>query len=69
MTHRNVVRIHDLGEMDGIKYITMTFVEGEDLSTVLKHEGTLPVPRVLRSPGRWRRACRPPTKRASSIAT
>ena len=29
VTHKNVVRIHDLGEIDGIKYITMPFVEGE----------------------------------------
>ena len=28
VTHQNVVRIHDLGEIDGIKYITMPFVEG-----------------------------------------
>src|SRR5215475_12816625 len=28
VTHKNVVRIHDLGEIDGIKYITMSFVDG-----------------------------------------
>ena len=28
VTHRNVVRIHDLGEIDGIKYITMPYVDG-----------------------------------------
>ena len=28
VTHKNVVRIHDLGEIDGIKYITMPYVEG-----------------------------------------
>lgn len=48
VTHRHVVRIHDLGDVEGIKYITMTFVEGDDLSTALKREGRLPVPRVLR---------------------
>ena len=32
VTHKNVVRIHDLGEIDGIKYITMPFIEGEDLA-------------------------------------
>jgi|RhiMethySRZTD1v2_1073278.scaffolds.fasta_scaffold02704_2 serine/threonine protein kinase/tetratricopeptide (TPR) repeat protein len=47
VTHKNVVRIHDLGEIDGIKYITMTYVEGEDLATKLKREGRLPVPRAL----------------------
>ncbi len=48
VTHKNVVRIHDLGEIDGIKYITMSYVEGVDLDTILKREGKLPVPRALR---------------------
>jgi len=48
VTHKNVVRIHDLGEIDGIKYITMSYMDGEDLSTVLKREGKLPVPEALR---------------------
>ena len=48
ITHNNVVRIHDLGEIDGIKYITMTYVAGSDLATVIKEEGKLPVPRALR---------------------
>ena len=47
VTHKNVVRIHDLGEINGIKYITMSFVEGSDLSTVLRDE-KLTVPRVSR---------------------
>lgn len=47
VTHRNVVRIHDLGEVDGTKYITMSFVEGEDLSTVLRREDKLSIDRVL----------------------
>ncbi len=48
VTHKNVVRIHDLGEINGIKYITMPYVDGADLASILKHEGRLPVPRVLR---------------------
>jgi tetratricopeptide (TPR) repeat protein len=47
VTHRNVVRIHDLGEIDGIKYITMPFVAGENLASLLRDEGRLPLPRVL----------------------
>ncbi|MEZ5320421.1 MAG: protein kinase, partial [Vicinamibacterales bacterium] len=47
VTHKNVVRIHDLGEIDGIKYITMPFIQGEDLASVLKREGRLPVERVM----------------------
>jgi tetratricopeptide (TPR) repeat protein/tRNA A-37 threonylcarbamoyl transferase component Bud32 len=48
VTHKNIVRVHDIGEVDGIKYITMPYVAGEDLSTILKREGKLPVPRVMR---------------------
>jgi serine/threonine protein kinase len=32
VTHRNVVRIYDLGEAEGMKFITMEYVEGEDLA-------------------------------------
>ncbi|HEV8396133.1 MAG TPA: protein kinase [Vicinamibacterales bacterium] len=39
VTHRNVVRIHDMGEIDGIKYITMPFIEGDDLATVIRKSG------------------------------
>jgi tetratricopeptide (TPR) repeat protein len=48
VTHKNVVRIHDLGEIDDIKYITMSYVEGDDLATVLKEAGKLPVPAALK---------------------
>ncbi|MCH7748470.1 MAG: protein kinase, partial [Acidobacteria bacterium] len=48
VTHKNVVRIHDIGEIFGIKYITMPFIDGDDLSTVMKKAGgKLPVPRAL----------------------
>ena len=48
VTHKNVVRIHDLGEIDGIKYITMPYLDGSDLATILKTETRLPLPRALR---------------------
>jgi tetratricopeptide (TPR) repeat protein/TolB-like protein len=48
VTHRNVVRIHDLGVIDGITYITMPYVQGSDLATILRREGRLPVDRVIR---------------------
>jgi len=47
VTHKNIVRVHDMGEVEGIKYITMPYIEGEDLSTILKREGKLPVERVM----------------------
>ena len=47
VTHPNVVRIHDLGDINGIKYITMPLIEGSDLSTILDEHKTLPVRRAL----------------------
>jgi serine/threonine protein kinase/tetratricopeptide (TPR) repeat protein len=48
VTHPNVVRIHDLGEIDGIKYITMPYIEGRDLARILTESSTLPIPRILK---------------------
>src|SRR4029077_2342284 len=47
VTHTNVVRIHDIGEIDGITYITMPYVQGIDLWTMLKREGRVPVDRAI----------------------
>ena len=47
VTHKYVVRIHDLGEIDGIKYLTMPFVEGETLAQILRRTSTLPLARVI----------------------
>ena len=33
VTHKNIIRIYDLSEADGVKFITMEFIEGEDLRT------------------------------------
>ncbi|HZW92193.1 MAG TPA: tetratricopeptide repeat protein [Candidatus Eremiobacteraceae bacterium] len=35
VTHKNVIRIYDLGDADGVKFITMEFVEGQDLRTLI----------------------------------
>lgn len=47
VSHPNVIRIHDMGDAGGIKYITMSFVEGADLSSLLK-AGAMPVDRARR---------------------
>lgn len=41
VTHRNVIRIYDLAEADGIKFITMEYVEGEDLRSVISEKHKL----------------------------
>jgi serine/threonine protein kinase/tetratricopeptide (TPR) repeat protein len=40
VTHRNVIRIFDLGEADGVKFITMDYIEGRDLKSLLREKGT-----------------------------
>ncbi len=56
ITHKNVVRIHDIGQADGVSYITMPFVKGGDLyrSSVAP---VAPHPRASRSRGKSRPAC------------
>jgi len=41
VTHKNVVRIYDMGEADGTKFITMEYVEGEDLRSMLARDGKI----------------------------
>ncbi|HEV2196759.1 MAG TPA: tetratricopeptide repeat protein [Candidatus Acidoferrum sp.] len=48
ISHPNILRIHDLGEFDGVKFISMAFVEGGDLNHLLKKEGRLPPARAIR---------------------
>ena len=47
VTHKNVVRIHDIGESEGLRFLTMGLVEGRSLLDVLESEGPFPVERAL----------------------
>ena len=47
ISHRNILRIHDLGDASGLKFISMAYVDGEDLHHVLLREGRLPLARML----------------------
>ena len=47
ITHRNVVRTHDLGEVEGMYYITMELCEGQSLKHLIQSRGYLPVNVVL----------------------
>src|SRR5581483_325307 len=48
ISHKNILRIHDLGDAAGMKFISMAYVDGEDLHHVLMREGKLPLPRMLK---------------------
>src|SRR6266436_6423459 len=39
VTHRNVIRIFDLGQASGVRYITMDYVAGQDLRALLHEKG------------------------------
>lgn len=43
VTDRNIIRIFDLGEADGIRFITMEYVEGTSLYQILREHGKLSV--------------------------
>src|SRR5690242_7052167 len=47
ITHRNVVRTYDLGEIGGTYYLTMEYVEGTSLKQLIGVRGQLPVPVTL----------------------
>jgi len=47
ITHKNVVRIFDLGEAEGIRFISMEYVDGEDLRTILRRQGKFPAPEAI----------------------
>ena len=47
ISHRNVVRTHDLGESRGLYFITMEFVEGKSLKDLVRLRGRLPVQVML----------------------
>jgi len=48
LTHPNIVVVFDAGEEDGLFYITMEFVEGRSLQTLIDAHQPFPVSRVLK---------------------
>jgi len=41
VTHPNVCRIHDIGEADGVAFISMEYVDGEDLKSLIHRIGRI----------------------------
>jgi predicted Ser/Thr protein kinase len=42
VSHANVCRVYDLGEVDGQAYLSMEYIDGEDLGSLLRRIGRLP---------------------------
>ncbi|MHC5024245.1 MAG: protein kinase domain-containing protein [Planctomycetota bacterium] len=47
VTHPNVCRVYDIGDVDGQQFISMEYVDGEDLSSLLRRIGRLPEERGI----------------------
>ncbi|MGA3043881.1 MAG: serine/threonine-protein kinase [Bryobacteraceae bacterium] len=47
VSHPNVCRVYDIGEIEGAAYITMEYVDGEDLASLLRRIGRLPPDKAL----------------------
>src|SRR5438132_546414 len=47
VSHPNVCRLYDIAEVDGRLFITMEFVDGEDLASLLRRIGRLPSEKAL----------------------
>ncbi len=47
VTHPNVCRVYDIGEVDGLPFLSMEFVDGEDLSSLLRRIGRLPPDKAI----------------------
>ncbi|MGB1927152.1 MAG: serine/threonine-protein kinase, partial [Rubripirellula sp.] len=42
VSHPSVCRVYDIGEIDGQHFLSMEFIDGEDLSSLLRRIGRLP---------------------------
>ena len=47
VSHKNILRIHDLGDVNGVKFISMAYVEGQDLAHTLKAQGHWPATKTI----------------------
>ncbi|MGD9590159.1 MAG: protein kinase [Pyrinomonadaceae bacterium] len=47
VSHANVCRVFDIGETEGLYYLTMEYIDGDDLSMLLKRIGRFPSDRAV----------------------
>ena len=49
ISHPNVCRVYDVGEHDGHHYLSMEFIDGEDLASLLRRIGRLPEDKAVQA--------------------
>lgn len=47
LSHPNIVSIYDVGQEDGLQYLVMEYVDGEDLKTIIRRQGRLEPARAV----------------------
>ena len=47
VSHPNVCRVYDIGEVNGQHFLTMEYIDGEDLASLLRRIGRLPPDKAL----------------------
>jgi predicted Ser/Thr protein kinase len=47
VSHPNVCRVYDIGEVEGMPFISMEYVDGEDLASLLTRIGRLPADKAV----------------------
>jgi serine/threonine protein kinase len=47
VSHKNVCRLYDLGDADGRRFLTMEYVDGEDLASLLRRIGRVPEDKAI----------------------
>jgi serine/threonine-protein kinase len=47
IAHKNVCRVYDIGEIEGQPYLSMEYIDGEDLASLLRRIGRLPGDKAL----------------------
>src|SRR5262249_6558749 len=47
VSHKNVCRLYDLGDADGRRFLTMEYVDGEDLASLLRRIGRFPQDKAI----------------------
>ena len=47
VSHPNVCRVYDLGMVEGLHYLSMEYIDGEDLASLLRRIGRLPQDKAM----------------------
>ena len=48
ISHKNILRIHDMGDVGGLRFISMAYVEGQDLQHIIRDNPKMPMDRILK---------------------